>query len=277
MYREFYQLKEHPFRLSPDNRYFIFSPQARGVYDQLLYGLEQGVGIMMLTGEVGVGKTSLVRYLMQNLDSNFETSFIFNPSLRSDEELLKFILTELLNKENPKNPFTFSPLIRKAELLDNLHRFLLIRYQKGVKVLLIIDESQCLSDALLEEIRLLSNFEVNGAKLIQLLLVGQPEFKKRIATSTWRALRQRIAIKAELQPLQKEEVNFYIRYRLTVAGANQEIFNASAIKKIYQASKGIPRLINLIAERSLIAGYISSKMQISKKEVNLALKDLDLY
>jgi len=276
MYREFYQLKDHPFRLSPDPRYFLFSERARGIYDQLLYGLQQGVGFMMVTGEVGVGKTSLVRYFTQNLNDKVEYSLIFNPMLGSSEELLKFVLMDFLKTEDPQNRIFFSTDVRKVEMLDNLHRFLVDRYQRGKKILLIIDEAQCLTDPLLEEVRLLSNFEVDNAKLIHLLLVGQSEFKKRIYSSSWKPLRQRIAIKADLLPLQKEEVDSYIRFRLTVAGNQQDLFNSSATKTIYRASKGIPRLINLIAERSLIAGFVSCKMKIGRREVALALKDLDL-
>ena len=276
MYREFYRLNDHPFRLSPDPRYFLFSEQARGVYDQLLYGIRQGVGFMMVTGEVGVGKTSLVRYFIQNLNDNVEYSLIFNPMLGSSEELLKFVLMDFLKTEDPQNRIFFSTDVRKVEMLDNLHRFLVDRYQRGGKILLIIDEAQCLADPLLEEVRLLSNFEVDNAKLIHILLVGQSEFKKRIYSSSWKPLRQRIAIKVDLLPLQREEVDSYIRFRLTVAGNQQDLFNSSATKTIYRASKGIPRLINLIAERSLIAGFVCSKGKIGKREVALALKDLDL-
>jgi general secretion pathway protein A len=275
MYKEFYQLEDNPFRLAPDPRYFLFSSRAKGVFDQLLYGLQQGVGFMMVTGEVGVGKTSLLRYFLQHLDNKVERAFLFNPMLGSSEELIKFILMDLLSLDN-HNRYRFSPQTRKVELLDNLYRFLLDRYQKGKKVLLIIDEAQALPDMLLEEVRLLSNFEVDNEKLLHLLLVGQPELKKRIFSPSWRQLRQRIAIKSELVPLNKDEVESYIRYRLMVAGTNEDIFQPRAIKTIYRASKGIPRLINLIAERSLIAGFIKSKKKIGKKEVKMALKDLDL-
>ncbi len=276
MYREFYHLNDYPFRLSPDPRYFLFSERARGVYDQLLYGIQQGVGFMMVTGEVGVGKTSLVRYFIQNLNNNVEYSLIFNPMLGSSEEFLTFILMDFLKNDDPQNRIFFSSDMRKVEMLDILHRFLIDRYQKGKKVLLIIDEAQCLSDLLLEEVRLLSNFEVDNAKLIHLLLVGQSEFKKKIYSPSWKQLRQRIAIKADLIPLKKEEVDSYIRYRLVVAGNQQDLFYSSATKTICRASKGLPRLINLISERSLIAGFVCSKGKIGKREVALALKDLDL-
>ena len=275
MYKEFYQLKDNPFRLSPDPRYFLFSSRAKGILDQLLYGLQQGVGFMMVTGEVGVGKTSLLRYFLRHLNNKVERALLFNPTLGSSEELLKFILMDLLNVDD-RNRYRFSPQTRKVELLDNLYRFLLDRYQKGKKVLFIIDEAQALSDTLLEEVRLLSNFEVDDEKLFHVILVGQPELRKKINSPSWKQLRQRIAIKSELIPLQKDEVGEYLRYRLSVAGTKEELFHSKAIQSISRASRGIPRLINLVAERSLIAGFVLSKRKVGKKEVKMALKDLDL-
>lgn len=274
MYKDFYQLQDYPFRLSPDPRYFVFSARARGVFDQLVYGLNQGVGFMMVTGEVGVGKTSLVRYFLDQMDDTVERALLFNPLLGTSEELLKFILMDLLSKEDHR--VYFSPQARKVELLDNLYRLLLDRYRKGRKVLLIIDEAQTLSDTLLEELRLLSNFEVADAKLLHLLLVGQPELRKRLADANWKQLRQRIAIKADLVPLNRDEVESYLQYRVTVAGNRTVLFRPWAVRTVHRASQGIPRLINLIAERSLIAGFILSQEKIGRREVKMALKDLDL-
>ncbi|MFH0811490.1 MAG: AAA family ATPase [Pseudomonadota bacterium] len=270
MYKEFYQLEDNPFRLSPDPRYFLFSSRARGIFDQLIYGLQQGVGFMMLTGEVGVGKTSFLRYFLRNLDDKVERALIYNPTLGSSEELLKNIMLDWGVRKR------FSRESRKVELLRIILRYLINRYQKNKKFLLIIDEAQALSDTLLEEVRLLSNFEADDEKLIQILLVGQAELKKRINHPSWRQLHQRIAVKSELPPLQQDEVGAYIRFRLTVAGTKEDFFQPDAIKAIFRASRGIPRLINLIAERSLIAGYISSRRTIGKQEVKMALRDLDI-
>lgn len=270
MYKDFYQLHDNPFRLSPDPRYFLVSPGAKSISDQLSYGLQQGVGFMMLTGEVGVGKTSLLRYFLRNLNGNIERALIYNPNLENSEELLKFIMLDWGVRKK------FSPHAKKVNLLIFLLRFLMDCNKKGNKFLLIIDESQALSDDLLEEVRLLSNFEVDDAKLLQILLIGQPELKKKIDMSSWRQLRQRIAIKSVLFPLGKNEVGEYVRYRLAVAGTKANLFAPQAIKTIWRASRGIPRLINLVAERSLIAGYIASKREIGKREVKMALKDLEL-
>jgi general secretion pathway protein A len=270
MYKEFYHLHDNPFRLSPDPRYFLFSSRAKGIHDQLSYGLQQGVGFMMVTGEVGVGKTSFLRYFLRNLDDQVERALIYNPALGGAEELLKFILLDWGVRKK------FAPHTGKVELLRVLLHYLLNRYHKKKKFLLIIDEAQGLSDLLLEEVRLLSNFEADDEKLIQILLVGQPELRKRIDQSAWRQLHQRIAIKSELSPFQKEEVGAYVRYRLMVAGANEDLFHADAVKALHKASRGIPRIINLIAERSLIAGFIGAKRTIGKAEVKMAARDLDL-
>lgn len=272
MYREYFNLNENPFKLSPDPKYFIFSRNARGVYDQINYGLKNGLGFMMVTGEVGVGKTSLLRFFLQHLDDSVERALIFNPALDSAEQLLKSIIFDLGIRKNRR----FGAGVGKVELLSILYRFLLDSCNQGKKVLLFIDEAQCLSDALLEEIRLLSNFETNDQKLLHILLTGQPELKRRIDSPNFRQLNQRIAIKSTLLPLEEEEVGAYIRYRLMVAGSKEEIFSPKAIKAIFRASRGIPRLINLIAERSLIAGYVCSRRQIGKKEVKMAIRDLDM-
>jgi len=174
MYKEFYHLKDNPFRLSPDPQYYLLSSQAKGIFDQLLYGLEQGVGFMMVTGEVGVGKTSFLRYFLRNLDSKFERALLYNPTLGSSEELLKFIMLDWGVRKR------FSPNAGKVEFLIILLRLLIKCHKRGNKFLLIIDEAQTLSDELLEEVRLLSNFEANDEKLLQVILMGQPELRKRI-------------------------------------------------------------------------------------------------
>jgi len=270
MYKDFYQLEDNPFRLSPDPRYYLFSSRAKGIFDQLRYGLRQGMGFMMVTGEVGVGKTSFLRYFLKNLDDNVERVLLYNPTLGGPEELLKFIMLDWGVRKR------FPPNAGKVELLIALLRFLMNYYRNGKKLLLVIDEAQTLSDSLLEEIRLLSNFEADDEKLLQVLLMGQPELNKRIEKSSWRQLRQRIGIKSALAPLQNHEVGAYIRYRLSIAGTQEELFRPPAVKAIARTSKGIPRLINLIAERSLVAGYVSSKKEIGKAEVKAALKDIDL-
>jgi general secretion pathway protein A len=270
MYTEFFSLKEPPFQLLPDPKFFLFSQRARGAFDQLLYGLANGSGFMMLTGEVGVGKTTLLRTLLQQLDHGIERAVVLNPMFSSSEEFIKAILLDWgVRRYFPK-------LMDKADLLGLLQRFLISRHRMGRKVLLIIDDAQTLSDALLEEVRLLSNLETNDAKLLHILLVGQPELRERVESTRFRQLNQRIAIKASLSPLSKEEVGSYLSHRLAVAGCKENLFSPRAVKAIAKASRGIPRLINLISDRCLLAGYVNSTRRIGKKEVKMALKDLDL-
>ncbi len=273
MYKEFYSLKENPFKLSPSTQYFFLSPQVKGILRLLNYGLEQNVGFMMVTGEVGVGKTSVLRYFMSRLNSNVERAYLFNPTFSHSADLLQFLLLDL---QVIKEPIEQTGEASKASLLHRLHQFLLEKYHEGKKVLFIVDDAQASPDFILEELRLLSNFETNEDKLLQILLVGQPELKEKVKGKSLRQLGQRIAIQVEMKPLTKEETAAYINYRLIKAGAQGSLFNPKAIKLIHKKSKGLPRIINLIAERALIAGYLNSKVAIGKKEVKLALKELGL-
>lgn len=270
MYRTFFSLQEPPFQLLPDPKFFLFSEKARSAFDQLLYGVQTGVGFMMLTGQVGVGKTTLLRTLLQHLDHGIERALVLNPMLSSSEELIKTILLDWGVRKRFQRPMD------KVDLLCLLQSFLLRSHKLGRKVLLIIDDSQTLSDSLLEEVRLLSNLETNDCKLLQILLVGQPELKERIDSPNFRQLHQRIAIKATLAPLGKDEVGPYLHHRLTVAGCRENLFSPRAVRAIAKASRGIPRLINLISERCLLAGYINSNRRIGRREVKMALKDLEL-
>ncbi|HDD44316.1 MAG TPA: AAA family ATPase [Candidatus Desulfofervidus auxilii] len=269
MYEAFYGLKENPFKLSPDMEYFFVTPKIKSLLDLLHYGLKQNVGFMMITGEVGVGKTSFLRYFLNQLNHNVERAYLFNPTFRSSEDLLSFFLLDL------KVIDKIDPFASKSILLQKMYNYLLSQYEKGKKVLFIIDDAQAAPDFILEELRLISNFETNKDKLIQILLVGQPELRQKIESPSLRQLAQRIAIKAKMEPLNREETADYISYRLLKAGQTN-LFDKKAIKLIHKASKGLPRLINLISERALIAGYVYTKPKIGKKEVKMALKDLEI-
>ncbi|RLB05614.1 MAG: hypothetical protein DRG50_06970 [Deltaproteobacteria bacterium] len=271
MYKEFYGLKENPFKLSPDLRYFFLSPRIKKVMDQLFYGLDQNMGFMLITGEVGVGKTSMLRFFISHLDDSVERAYLFNPTLASAEELLSFLIMDLKIAEGGP-PSTSN----KIHLLSQIHQYLLDRYAEGKKVLFIIDDAQAMPDFLLEELRLLSNFETDQDKLFQIILVGQRELGERLRGNNLRQLNQRIPIKTALFPLTSEETGAYINYRLMVAGSNGIVFKPKAIDLIHRASKGLPRLINLIAERTLVAGYVRGAKELGKKEVRMALKDLEV-
>ncbi|MGQ9859409.1 MAG: ExeA family protein [Thermodesulfobacteriota bacterium] len=270
MYTAFFGMREPPFQLLPDPRFFLFSQKARAAFEQLMWGVQNGTGFMMLTGEVGVGKTTLLRTLLRELNHDVERALVLNPMLGSSEELLKAILLDWGARRHFPKP------LDKVDLLNILQRFLLNRHRMGRKVLLIIDDSQTLPDPLLEEVRLLSNLETNDSKLLQILLVGQPELRHRIESPRFRQLHQRIAIKANLPPLGREEVGPYLDHRLAVAGCQENLFSPRAVKAIAKASKGIPRLINLISDRCLLAGYVNSSRRIGRREVKMAIHDLNL-
>ncbi|MDL1970475.1 MAG: AAA family ATPase [Candidatus Desulfofervidaceae bacterium] len=270
MYKSFYGLKENPFKLSPDINYFFIPSRVKSILRLLHYGLEQNVGFMMITGEVGVGKTSLVRYFLANLSSQVERAYLLNPAFTKVEDLLQFFLLDL------KVITEVEPTATKVSLLQKMHNYLLSQYEQGRKVLFIIDDAQAAPDFILEELRLLSNFETNTDKLVQMLLVGQPELKEKVESPSLRQLSQRIAIKVQMEALNREETDNYLQYRLLKAGGQSNFFNKKAVKLIHKKSKGLPRLINLIAERALIAGYLYSKPEIGKKEVKMAVKELGL-
>ncbi len=269
MYKDFYGLEENPFKLTPTQKSFFVSSQAKKVIGLLHYGLKQNVGFLMLTGEVGVGKTSLIRYFLSTLDDETERAYLINPTFATSEDLLESLLLDYEIIKTPSNE-------TKAWLLRKLHNFLFEKYQENKKVLLIIDDAQACPDFILEELRLLSNFETDEEKLIQILLVGQPELKEKLNSLGLRQLRQRIGLQIEIRPFNLEDTVDYINLRTLKAGATQGLFTFKAIKLIHKKTKGVPRLINLLAERALLAGYIRSKIKIDKKDVKLALKEITL-
>ncbi len=270
MYKEFYNLKENPFKLSPSLKYFFISPRIQNMLKVLNYGIENRTGFIMISGEVGIGKTSFLRYFLSNLHDNIERAYLYNPTFSNVEDLLKFLLVDLkiVNKNEIEN------INSKVTLLNYLHDFLLKKYEENKKVLFIVDDAQASPDFILEELRLLSNFETNEEKLLQILLIGQPELEKKLKQKNLRQLNQRIGIKIKFTPFSLEETDAYINFRLIKAGAQMNFFDKKAIKYIHKVSKGLPRLINLIAERSLIVGYLYSKPTISKKEVKIAYREI---
>ncbi len=246
MYTQFYGLREKPFSLSPDPRYLFLADPHREALAHLLYGIEQGEGFICITGEVGTGKTTLCRTLLQRLDPSTEVAFIFNPQL-TDVELVQAINAELgLEVEG----------LDRRQLIDQLNRFLLERKADGRRVLLIVDEAQVMERDALEQIRLLSNLETNTAKLIQIVLIGQPELDTMLESPDLRQLRQRISVRWRLEPLSVHDAREYVRHRLRIAaGGPRELFTDLALREIHRRSGGIPRLINLLCDRSLLAGY----------------------
>lgn len=267
MYEEFYALKEKPFSLTPDPRFFFLSENHREAFDHLLYGIKEKEGFILITGEVGTGKTTLCRALLERIDSSTtDTALILNPML-SGHELLQTILNDF---GIPRGATT------KKGLLDALNQFLLRQQATNRNSILIIDEAQNLPSPLLEEIRILSNLETEKEKLLQIILIGQIELKEKLSLPQLRQLNQRISIRYHLENLGKDEVPRYIQHRLTVAGSSGDIhFKSGALKAIYQYSRGIPRLTNLAADRALLAGYAAQTRQIQRGLVIKGLKSLE--
>jgi general secretion pathway protein A len=265
MYTAFFGLREKPFSLTPDPNFLYLAAPHREALAHILYGIEQGEGFIAVTGEVGTGKTTLCRTLLGRLGAETEVAYIFNPSL-SGEELLRAINGELgLSTEGRS----------RAELSDQLNHFLLEKKRAERRVLLIVDEAQNLQTSTLEEIRLLSNLETSTSKLIQILLFGQPELDDMLDSKELRQLRQRISVRWALEPLSHDEVSEYVRHRLRIAaGGECDLFTNGATRELCRRTGGIPRLVNLLADRALLAGYASGKRVIAPALVRQAAREI---
>jgi general secretion pathway protein A len=268
MYTAFYGLKENPFDMTPDPHFIYLGENHREALAHLIYGVSQKKGFIAITGEVGTGKTTLIHYLLGRLNGSdhTKTAYLFNPKM-TVTDFFEYILKDLgVNVQGGT----------KGNYLHALHQTLLNAYQSGGKVVLIVDEAQGLSPALLEEIRLLSNFETSKSKLLQIVLVGQPELDKTLKKSGFRQIRQRINMRYHLNPLSQQETKKYIEKRLQIAGAQGPLFTKRAIREIYRISRGIPRLINVLCDNSLLNGYASDRGVIDNKLVKEAAKSLKL-
>ncbi|WP_101759483.1 ExeA family protein [Oceanicoccus sp. KOV_DT_Chl] len=265
MYQQYFGLTDAPFSIAPDPRYLYLSDKHREALAHLIYGVGDQGGFVVLTGEVGTGKTTICRCLLQQVPDNADVAFIINPK-QSINQLLQSVCSDL-NIEHDKG-------ITSKELIDLLNHYLLAAHGRGRNTILIIDEAQNLSVDVLEQLRLLTNLETNEKKLLQLVLLGQPELLDILEQPELRQLAQRVTARYHLDPLSKSEVTAYIHHRLSVAGCRSELFPAKAIKKIYQLSRGIPRLINLISDRTLLGIYATSSDQASVKIVNNAAQEL---
>jgi len=266
MYLEFFGLKEPPFNITPDPRFLFFSERHREAFDHLIYGILQRKGFIQLTGEVGSGKTTLCRAVLSDLPQNVRTALILNPAL-SENQLLRAILNDFGVPVKGKDRLAY---------IEQLNEFLLKQLEEGYNVTLIIDEAQDLSPGVMEQIRLLNNLETDQHKLLQIVLVGQPELEAKLATKELRQLRQRIIVKAHLRALTREETGQYIGHRLHVAGADGSVsFNAAAIKSVHRRSKGMPRVINTIADHAMMAAYVVRSRVVGPREVKRCLEHLE--
>jgi general secretion pathway protein A len=263
MYEKFYNLKEKPFQIVPNPNYLYMSSVHENAVTYLEYGLMENVGFILLTGEVGTGKTTLVRHIMDQFESEKEIAVIFNTNVSADE-LICLILQSLELKPEPGT---------KTKNIETLYQFLIEKYAQNRPVLLIIDEAQNLSDAALEEVRMLSNLQGDDQSLIQIMLVGQPELKVRLKKPGHNAFSQRIAVNFYLSGLTDTETESYIVHRLTKAGGNPNIFTPKAIEKIYHASQGIPRTINLLCDAALVYGFGYEFETIDAPVIEQVIKD----
>jgi general secretion pathway protein A len=266
MYLDFFQLNEFPFNVTPDPRFLFFSERHREAFDSLLYGVEHRKGFIILTGEVGCGKTTICRSVLNNLPGTTHSAFILNPSLTA-AQLVRAILIDL--HIEPKGG---DKLVHIAQL----NRFLLDCLERAENVAVIIDESQNLEPQLMEQVRMLSNLETDQHKLMQIILSGQPELKARLKKTELRQLRQRVMVHCDLAPLSLVETTLYIQHRLKVAGSANpaSIFDSAAIQQIYTSTEGIPRQINTVCDRSLLAAYVRRSYQVTPPDVAHALAEL---
>ncbi|MEW5757929.1 MAG: AAA family ATPase [Candidatus Omnitrophota bacterium] len=266
MYRNFFNLKEKPFSVTSDPSFFFLSKKHKEAYSHLLYGVKERKGIIKITGEVGAGKTTLCKRFLSEANSNIKTAFILNPAF-SEVQLLQLVLRD------------FGLDCRKAskfELISELNKFLIDQARSGGNAVLIIDEAQNLRLSQLEHIRLLSNLETEKEKLFQIILVGQPELNDKLNSPKLIQLKQRVSVSFHIPPLDKEEVKEYVHHRLNIAGeANNIQFDDFSFDAIYNYSLGIPRLVNLICDRALLAAFTLNTLNINNKIVENCIKELN--
>ena len=266
MYNDYYGFRLSPFNITPDPRFLFFSDRHREAFNHLLFGIKERKGFIQLTGEVGAGKTILCRALLECLGDDYKTALILNPCL-TELQLLTAVLDEYRLK---------APKQDRVSKLDTLNKFLLEQAAQGKDVVLIIDEAQDMSLELLEQVRLLSNLETDDRKLLQIVLMGQPELRDKLNDPRLRQLRQRITVRYHLTPLSKAEVDEYIHHRLTVSGGNgRPSFNRWALRKVYGYSKGVPRLINAVCDKTLLCGFVIGADHFTRSHVVRAIRELE--
>lgn len=266
MYKEYFGLKEFPFSISPDPRYLYMSEGHKEALAHLIYGVNNYGGFVLLTGEVGTGKTTVCRCLLEQMPEDVDVAFILNPKL-TVEELLASICDELNIRYPEANK-------SNKVFIDMINGYLLDAHAKGRRTVLIIEEAQNLGFEVLEQLRLLTNLETNQLKLLQIIIIGQPELLKRLSQPELRQLSQRITARYHLGPLPKRETASYVAHRLEVSGGDSRLIPASVIGKLHRSSSGVPRLINIICDRALLGTYVQGYERVSASILNRAAREV---
>jgi general secretion pathway protein A len=264
VYNEFYGFREPPFNITPDPRFLFFSRHHREAFNHLLFGIRERKGFIQITGEIGAGKTTLCRALLEQLGPSYRTALVLNPKM-TNTQLIRAILGEL-GLDNRVND--------RVVLLERLNRFLLERAAAGDDVVLILDDAQAMDADALEQVRLLSNLETDERKLLQIVLIGQPELAG--ALDRLEQLRQRITVRYHLRPLDLQETATYIHHRLQVAGGDSRpVFGRWALRAVHWYSGGVPRLINAICDKTLLCGYVYQTDRLQFSHVRRAARELE--
>lgn len=266
MYLEFFGLDEKPFNATPDPKFLYLTPGHREALAQLIYGVQEHKGFLVLTGEVGTGKTTLVQALLRKLDSNTAVAYVFNSTLTFDE-LLEYALQDFGIAKAGST---------RVERLITLNNYLIERRRAGQNTVLILDEAQNFEADTLERVRLLSNFETPSDKLLQILLIGQPELKEKLQSPRLRQLKQRIGLRCAIPPMTAAETRDYIRTRLRIANAQDlDLFDNDAMARVAEYSGGIPRVVNIVCDHALLIGYADQTRRIGREIVDRAIRYLE--
>src|SRR5262245_50931662 len=268
MYKEFFGLRANPFNVNPDPRYLFLTRHTEEALACLTYGIQSRKGFVLLTGEVGTGKTTLINKLLEWLRlQQVATAFVFN-SRMNVPQFLDYMMADFGITCESRS---------KSQILQRLYNWLLDRYRAGETAVLIVDEAQNLTDEVLEEIRMLTNLETFTEKLLQIVLVGQPELETKLKQPQLRQLRQRLTLRAKTHPLTLEETKAYVQQRLRIAGSDgRQIFDTEALVSIHKYTSGIPRVVNLLCAHCLVSAFVDQKSTIGMDVVDAVAKDFDL-
>jgi general secretion pathway protein A len=266
VYNEFYGFREAPFNITPDPRFLFFSDKHREAFNHVLFGIRERKGFIQITGEVGAGKTTVCRAILTELGPAYKTALILNPMVTSTQ-MMRAILTEL--GLQPRK-------LDRTAYLEMLNKYLLEQATAGSDVVLLIDEAQDLEAELLEHVRLLSNLETDQRKLLQIVLIGQPELREKLNQKGLRQLRQRITVRYHLAPLDRLETERYIAHRLRVAGADgRPAFTPWAVRRVHGYARGVPRLINAVCDKALLYGYVNGTYELKGRAIRQAIRELE--